>query len=356
MSSQKLTSLTDYRLLGKSGLRVSPLCLGTMTFGTEAGWGADKEESRKVFDLYVEEGGNFIDTADAYTGGTSEAYLGEFMSFRRDRLVIATKYTCNTHQGDPNAGGNHRKNMIQSVEASLKRLQTDYIDLYWLHMWEFRTPVEEVMRAFDDLVRAGKVLYIGISDAPAWKVSQANTLAELRGWTPFIALQIEYSLIERTVERDLTPMAQEMNIGVVPWSPLGGGVLTGKYNRKVEEEANFNQEIALRKDFNKKFGKLTDKNISIAESVQKIAKEIGRSPAQVALNWLLQKPGVVSPIIGARTFRHLVDNLQCLDFVLSPEHLLRLDEVSKIELGFPHDFLASNMVKNVVSGGTNITR
>src|SRR5919199_5407511 len=250
MQSEKLTELNHYRLLGRSRLRVSPLCLGTMTFGTEAGWGADKQESQKVFDLYVDRGGNFIDTADAYTSGTSETYLGEFIQSRREQLVLATKYTCNTRQGDPNAGGNHRKNMIQSVEASLKRLKTDYIDLYWLHMWEFRTPVEEVMRAFDDLVRAGKVLYIGVSDTPAWKVSQANMLADLRGWTPLIGLQIEYSLVERTVERDLIPMARELNIGVVPWSPLGGGVLTGKYSRANQPEAKDNLETPVRQNFN----------------------------------------------------------------------------------------------------------
>ena len=355
MHSEKLTELNHYRLLGRSGLRVSPLCLGTMTFGTESGWGADKQESQKVFDLYVERGGNFIDTADAYTNGTSETYLGEFIQSRREQLVIATKYTCNTRPGDPNAGGNHRKNMIQSVEASLKRLKTDYIDLYWLHMWEFRTPIEEVMRAFDDLVRAGKVLYIGVSDTPAWKVSQANMLADLRGWTPLIALQIEYSLVERTVERDLIPMARELNIGVVPWSPLGGGVLTGKYNRSNQEQTPANQDTATRKSFNEMMGKLTEQNLAIAEQVQNVAQEIGRSPAQVALNWLLQKPGVTSPIIGARTVRHLEDNLQCLDFVLSSEHLEQLDKISAIDLGFPHNFLASEfIINNVIGGGTKI--
>jgi aryl-alcohol dehydrogenase-like predicted oxidoreductase len=355
MQSEKLTELNHYRLLGRSGLRVSPLCLGTMTFGTEAGWGADKQESQKVFDLYVDRGGNFIDTADAYTSGTSETYLGEFIQSRREQLVLATKYTCNTRQGDPNAGGNHRKNMIQSVEASLKRLKTDYIDLYWLHMWEFRTPVEEVMRAFDDLVRAGKVLYIGVSDTPAWKVSQANMLADLRGWTPLIGLQIEYSLVERTVERDLIPMARELNIGVVPWSPLGGGVLTGKYSRANQPEAKDNLETPVRQNFNEMMGKVTDKNLAIAEDVQKIAQEIGRSPAQVALNWLLQKPGVISPIIGARTVKHLEDNLQCLDFVLSAEHREQLDQLSSIDLGFPHNFLASDFIINtVIGGGTKI--
>src|ERR671929_1690213 len=226
--------LMKYQLLGKSGLRVSELCLGAMTFGEEWGWGASKEECDKIFNAYVDAGGNFIDTANNYTGGTSEKYVGEFISGDRDRFVLATKYTSNTRRGDPNAGGNHRKNIAQSLETSLKRLNTDYIDLYWVHAWDPLTPIEETMRALDDMVRAGKILYIGISDAPAWVVSQANTLANLKGWTEFTGLQIEYSLIERTPERELLPMADALNIGVTAWSPLGGGVLTGKYNKGYE--------------------------------------------------------------------------------------------------------------------------
>ena len=218
-----------YKLLGNSGLRVSELCLGTMTFGEDWGWGASKEDSRALFDAYREAGGNFIDTANFYTGGTSERFVGEFIASERDRFVVATKYTLTMRPGDPNASGNHRKNMIQSVEASLRRLGTDYIDLYWLHAWDYLTPVEEVMRGLDDLVRAGKVLYVGVSDTPAWIVSQANTLAALRGWTPFVGLQIEYSLIERTVERELLPMAEAFGLTILAWSPLGSGVLTGKY-------------------------------------------------------------------------------------------------------------------------------
>src|SRR6188472_3405035 len=225
-----------YSLLGKSGLRVSELCLGAMTFGEEWGWGASKEECHKIFNAYVDAGGNFIDTANKYTEGTSEKYIGEFIESDRDRFVLATKYTSNTRRGDPNAGGNHRKNMTQSLEASLKRLNTDYIDLYWVHAWDPLTPIEEMMRALDDMVRAGKILYIGISDAPAWIVSQANTVANLRGWTEFTGLQIEYSLIERTPERELLPMASALDIGVTAWSPLGGGVLTGKYNNKSEKQ------------------------------------------------------------------------------------------------------------------------
>ena len=223
-------SLDTYRLLGRSGLRVSPLALGAMTFGTEAGWGADADESRQLFDMYVDRGGNFIDTANSYSDGSSERLVGEFARDRRDQLVLATKYSCWTRRGDPNSAGNHRKSMVASVEQSLERLQTDYIDLLYLHLWDAMTPVEEILRAFDDLVRSGKVLYVGISDTPAWQVSRMQVIAELRGWSPLVALQIEYSLIERTGERDLIPMAREMGLGVLPWSPLAKGVLTGKYS------------------------------------------------------------------------------------------------------------------------------
>ena len=226
-----------YKLLGNSGLRVSELCLGTMTFGEEWGWGASKSECRKMFDMFVEAGGNFIDTANRYTEGTSEKFVGEFISDMREQIVLATKYTLYTKQGDPNAAGNHRKNMVQALENSLRRLKTDYIDLYWVHAYDYMTPVEEMMRALDDMVRAGKVLYIGVSDTPAWVVSQANTMAQLRGWTPFSALQIEYSLIARTPERDLLPMARAFDLAVTPWGAIGGGVLTGKYNKKKREDS-----------------------------------------------------------------------------------------------------------------------
>jgi len=233
----------DYRLLGRSGLRVSELCLGTMTFGDELGWGSAKEEARKVYDAFREAGGNFIDTANFYTNGTSETFLGEFMKDHRQRVVMASKYSLAAPGTDPNAAGNHRKNMMQSVEASLKRLKTDYIDLYWLHIWDQLTPVDEVIRAFDDLVRQGKVLYIGVSDTPAWWFAQANTIAFLRGWTPFIALQVEYSLIERTVERELIPAAKALGMGVTAWSPLAGGVLTGKYGTAKASDARFSNEM-----------------------------------------------------------------------------------------------------------------
>ncbi|HKE20177.1 MAG TPA: aldo/keto reductase, partial [Kofleriaceae bacterium] len=229
MTQQPRHALDTYRLLGRSGLRVSPLALGAMTFGTDWGWGADRGDARRIFDAYVDRGGNFIDTANQYTGGTSERLVGEFAEDRRDRLVLATKYTLSTRPGDPNSGGNHRKSMVRSVEGSLGRLRTDYIDLLYLHAWDGTTPVDEILRAMDDLVRAGKVLYVGISDAPAWQVSRMQAIADLRGWSPLVALQIPYSLIERTVERELIPMAGELGLGVIPWSPLASGVLSGKY-------------------------------------------------------------------------------------------------------------------------------
>ncbi|MBF2021134.1 MAG: aldo/keto reductase [Hydrococcus sp. C42_A2020_068] len=334
-----------YKLLGHSGLRVSELCLGTMTFGEDWGWGGSYDESRKIFDLFAEAGGNFLDTANLYTNGTSEKYVGEFVAADREKWVVATKYSLNTGQGEVNAGGNHRKNMVQSVEASLKRLRMEYIDLLWLHAWDFTTPVEEVMRAFDDLVRVGKVLYIGVSDTPAWIISQANTIATLRGWTPFVGLQIEYSLRERTPERDLLPMARAFDIGVTAWSPLGGGVLTGKYNRPADESGETGR-------LSDPMFKISERDLKIAETVVSIANELGRSPAQVALNWLRQQPGDIIPIIGSRKVSQIQDNLACLDFQLSPEQMQRLDEVSEIELGFPHDFLKSPMVQDFAFAGS----
>ena len=335
-----------YKLLGKSGLRVSEFALGTMTFGEDWGWRASKEESRKVFEVFAEAGGNLIDTANKYTNGTSEKYVGEFVASERDRFVLATKYTLSTPQGDPNASGNHRKNLVQALDASLKRLSTDYVDVYWVHAWDFLTHVEEVMRALDDAVRTGKVLYVGISDAPAWVVSQANTLAELRGWTPFIGLQAQYSLIERTPERDLLPMARAFDMGVLAWSPLSGGVLTGKYDRSRQTDTSDAARLSEGSP------SLNEKNLSIAEELHRIAKEIGRSPSQVALNWVRHQKGVTIPIIGARKTSQIEDNLACLELELTREQLQRLDEVSKVELGFPYDFLTSESIRDLVYGGT----
>ncbi len=331
-----------YKLLGRCGLRVSELCLGTMTFGEDWGWGSSKEESRAVFDAYAEAGGNFLDTANRYTEGTSEKYVGEFTAADRGHFVIATKYTLYNEKGDPNACGNHRKNLVQSLDASLGRLNTDYVDLLWLHAWDYLTPVEEVMRALDDLVRAGKVLYVGISDTPAWVVSQANTLADLRGWTPFVALQIKYSLIERTPERELLPMARTFDLAVTPWASLGAGLLTGKFEGGKRPEGT-----RLEKSPN-----ITERNQNIADALVDIARGIGRSPAQVALNWVRSKPGVMIPIVGARASEQLKDNLGCLDFKLSEEQMKELDEISAFELGFPHDFLQSEVPRDLVYGGT----
>ena len=333
-----------YKLLGKSGLRVSELALGTMTFGEDWGFGASREESKKQLDAFLEHGGNFIDSAINYTNGSSETIIGELIAAERARLVIATKYSLNTRAGDPNAGGNQRKNMVQAVETSLKRLGTDYIDLYWVHFHDAFTPIEETMRALDDLVRAGKVLYVGISDAPAWIVSQANTLAELRGWSRFVGLQVQWSLLDRDVERDLVPMARAFDIGITPWGVLGAGVLTGKYaGGKTPEDTRRAGWTANR---------LTDTNRAIAAEVQKVATEIERSPSQVAIAWVRQKAPCVIPILGARTCDQLLDNLKAAGLTLSAEHMKRLDEVSAIKLGFPHDFLAGDQVRSIAYGGT----
>ena len=325
-----------YKLLGKSGLRVSELCLGTMTFGEDWGWGASKEESRKIFDAFAAAGGNFVDTANNYTDGTSEKYVGEFIGAEREYFVAATKYTLSKRKDDPNAGGNARKNMLQAVEASLKRLNTDYLDLYYLHMWDYTTPVEEVMRAFDDLVRQGKVLYVGISDTPAWIVSQANTLADLRGWARFVALQVPYSLADRAVERDLLPMARAFDMAILPWGLLEAGELTGKYNRPTDEPKRNQQP--------------SERNLALADEVMKLAQEIGRTPSQVAINWVRQQPGLVIPILGARREAHIKDNLACLEFELTAEQMRRLAQASPISLGFPQSFLASQDVKELIFG------
>lgn len=280
-------ALDHYRLLGRSGLRVSPLSLGAMTFGTDWGWGTDQAESRRVFDAYVDRGGNFVDTASVYTNGTSEQLVGSFAKGKRDRLVIATKYTSATTKGDPNSGGNQRKNMVQTVEQSLRRMQLDTIDLFYLHAWDATTPVDEIMRGFDDLVRSGKVHYVGISDTPAWQVSRMNMLAELRGWSAFAALQIEFSLVQRTVERELLPMAKELGIGVVPWGPLAGGVLTGKYTERDLRHEATPEEKSTRRNVAAGNGQLTERALRLGQLVKSIAAELGHSPAQIAIAWTL---------------------------------------------------------------------
>lgn len=329
-----------YRLLGKSGLRVSELCLGTMTFGEDWGWGASKEVSQQIFTAFANAGGNFVDTANNYTNGTSEKYVGEFIHTDRDHFVLATKFTLSERPSDPNFGGNQRKNLMRSVAGSLKRLNTDFIDLLWLHAWDGLTPVEEVLRGLDDLVSSGKVNYIGISDSPAWIVSQSNAIAELRGWSSFVALQLPYSLASRDPERDLLPMAKAHQMSVTTWGILGGGALTGKYNRES--------------DAPKRYSEAGDKQKSLAEIVMDVAKTNGRSPAQVAINWVRQQQAKSSiiPILGARTEAQIADNLACLEWELSVQELDKLTTASPITLGFPHDFLARDEVRNLIFGDT----
>lgn len=349
------SSLDTYRLLGRSGLRVSPLSLGAMTFGEDWGWGADPNEVRRIVDAYADRGGNFIDTASIYTNGTSERIVGAVTEGRRDRFVIATKYTLSTHPENANGGGNGRKSMIRSVEESLARMKTDYLDLLYLHAWDSTTPVDEVLRAFDDLVRSGKVLYVGISDTPAWQVSRMQAIAELRGWSPFVALQIQYNLAERTVERDLIPMAREMGLGVIPWSPLASGVLTGKYSlADIEADPGGAKPKGTRLDVAHGNGNATPRAIAIGSEVVAIAKELGSTPARVAIAWTLSNPAVTAPILGVRSLAQLEDNLGALELELPDAHRRRLDAVSRIELGFPHDFLSSPMTKHVLAGGVKL--
>jgi aryl-alcohol dehydrogenase-like predicted oxidoreductase len=325
-----------YKLFGRTGLRVSELCLGAMTFGEDWGWGAPKDECARILEAYGEAGGNFIDTANVYTNGTSERIVGELIESERDRWVLATKYTLNMRPGDPNAGGSHRKNLTRSLDASLKSLRTDYIDVYWVHVWDVFTPVEEVVRALDDAVTAGKVLYVGVSDTPAWLVSRAVTLADLHGWTRFAGLQVPYSLIWRDVERDLLPMAQALDLAATTWEPLGGGLLTGRYGN---DRSFPNDTRVATTEYGRRV--LTDRNIAIADVVNSIAAEHGSSPAQVAIAWVRaqQKRGVVIPIVGARRREQIEDTLRAVDVELTASELESLDAVSRIELGFPHDFV-----------------
>lgn len=321
-----------YKLLGNSGLRVAELALGTMTFGADWGWGAADDVSRKMFDAYVEAGGNFIDTANRYTNGTSERLVGEFVGPDREQFVVATKYTLNTRDGDPNASGNHRKNMVQALETSLKRLGTDYVDVYWVHIWDPFTPIGEMMRALDDQVRAGKVLYLGISDTPAWVIARANTLAQERGWTPFSAVQLNYSLVERGVERELLPMTKNLDLAFTAWGALGAGLLSGKYN---DDPTGGGGRIHTAG-----WGGLSDTRLAVAREVVAVAREIGATPSQVALSWLRTRSATMIPIIGASKVHQLEDNLGCLDVELTAEQTTRLEAANPMTLGFPYDFIA----------------
>lgn len=330
----------NYKLLGSSGLRVSELCLGTMGFGTEWKWGADQITSKQIFDVYANAGGNFVDTANRYTEGTSEKFLGEFIASDRDHFVVATKYSLRDRAGDLNFSGNHRKNLMRSVRDSLKRLNTDFIDLLWVHAWDAWTPTEEIMKGLEDLVSRGLVHYIGVSDTPAWVVSQANTMAQLRGWSQFIGLQIEYSLLQRTVEAELMPMAKAHGMTVTPWAPLAGGALTGKY---LKGDKGRLPETSIR---------LGERSVTITKKVIEIADRLGVTASQVAINWTRQHKGQsIIPIMGATKVSQLEDVLGCLKFELTVEAMNELNEISKIELPFPQKFLNEAVASDILYGG-----
>ena len=344
-------SLTDFVTLGRSGLRVSPLCLGAMTFGEEWGFGSTPADSERVISRYLERGGNFIDTANIYTKGHSEAILGDYFTTgpgrgRRDRAVIATKFMGNLYPGDPNGGGAGRKSIVEACHQSLRRLKTDYIDLYWAHFWDRHTPIDEVMHSLDMLVRQGKVRYLGFSDHPAWVCVQAQYEANLRNWTPLVALQIEYSLLQRTVEADLMPMARALGLGVTPWSPLRGGVLSGKFDRKNPPKDDGSTRVRSDSKF------LNERAFAIIDALREIAAARGATPSQVALRWVMDRAGVASTIIGARTLAQLDDNLGAAALRLLLEDTQRLDELSRVELPFPCDFL--ELVRPGIQNGTTI--
>lgn len=338
-------SLDHYVTLGRSGLRVSPLCLGAMTFGEDLGWGSSVEESQRIIDRYVEQGGNFIDTANFYTKSHSEKIIGDHVGrhpARRDRLVIATKFSGNLYPGDPNAGGSGRKAIVGSLENSLRRLQTDYVDLYWLHNWDVHTPIDETMATLDTLVQAGKVRYVGVSDTPAWKIAEANVTAHFRGWSPFIGLQIEYSLLERTVEQELVPMARELGLGITPWSPLKSGVLSGKYTRANTAE----QGRAFARGF------VNERSLAVIDVLEEVARAHESTVARVALAWVRQQPGVTSTIIGARRLEQLDDNLRSLEVTLTADELARLDELTRPTFGFPQNM--QPIFPAIHNGGTTV--
>ncbi|MER5911289.1 aldo/keto reductase [Streptomyces sp. NPDC001982] len=325
-------ALNSYVGLGRSGLKVSPFCLGAMNFGEDGGFGCGVEESEKILQTYLDRGGNFVDTANFYTNGHSEAILGDFLAARpglRDRLVLATKFFGNLHLGDPNGGGAGRKAIIGQLEDSLRRLRTDYIDLYWLHNHDWSTPVEETLRTLDDLVTAGKIRYVGFSDTPAWFTAKAHTMALLRGWTPVTALQMEYSLLERTIEGELVPLAQDAGMGLLPWSPLKNGFLSGKYRRGQAAPADTRRSAVL--------GQPTEAQFAVIEALAAVAEEVGASPAAVALAWVQARPGVTSTLVGPRKVEHLEANLAGLDVRLTPEQTAALDAVSAPALDFPYD-------------------
>jgi aryl-alcohol dehydrogenase-like predicted oxidoreductase len=344
--------IDSYITLGRSGLKVSPLCLGTMTFGTGDGWSADAAKSRAMFDLYLDRGGNFIDSADGYTGGESERLLGRFIAETksRDKVVLATKFTFAAEKGNPNSGGNGRKNIYRALEASLKRLNTDYIDLYWLHAWDMLTPVEEVLSTIDALVREGKVRHFGLSDMPAWYGARAQTIAELRGTERIAAFQLEYSLADRNIEREHIPLARELGIALCPWSPLAGGLLSGKYRTPADNSETRRLDAVAGTPFDR-FN--TERNRGIVETLIAVAEELGRAPAEVALNWVTSQPGVTSTILGASKIEQLRSNLASLDFTIPDMLRAKLDAVSAIDLVNPYRFFQPTL-QTMMRGGTDV--
>lgn len=345
-------ALNHFRMLGRSGLRVSPLCFGTMTMGQHREWATPPDDCRRMIDMYTDAGGNFLDTANIYH---SEEVVGDCIAGRRDKFVVSTKYTFGMDEEDANYSGNNRKSLKRGVEDSLRKLKTDYIDLLFVHFWEFRTPVEELMRGLDDVTASGKVLYIAASNFPAWKIAQANTIADLRGWNRFIGVQARYSMVERTAERDIIPMSMDLGLTVLPWGPLGSGVLSGKYKAedKVAADAKIDPDGTRRAQVVKTG--LTDRNLAIVSEVDTVAHELGATHAQVALRWLMQKPGRPLPVIGARTPDQLEDNMGAVAIELSDEQMERLDKVSEIELGYPHDiYKRIAFMRGAVDGGHDV--
>ncbi len=348
--------LNEYVTLGRSGLRVSPLALGTMTFGNDR-WGSTDAESKRIFDRYVEAGGNLIDVADVYTEGKSEEVVGGFVAEGNlhDRLVIATKFTFNPQEGNPNSGGNGRKNIYRALEGSLRRLKLDYVDLYWMHVWDTITPVEEVVSTLSDLVREGKIRYYGFSDVPAWYAARAHTLAEHRGFEPPIGLQLEYSLVERSIEREHIPAARELGIGICPWSPLASGFLTGKYTKEGPASSKGSRLDVLKDSNNPVFNKFTERNWAIVAAVQDVAKQTGHAAAEIALNWVAHQPGVTSTIIGATSLKQLETNLKAITFVLPADAAAKLDKVSRLEVAHPYMFF-EEVLQGRVHGGTTVRK
>jgi len=348
-------NLNDYITLGRSGLKVSPLCLGSMSFGTEWNWGSDETASKAIFDHYLDAGGNFFDTADGYTNGRSEEWVGTFIRDRkvRDRAVLATKFTFNAEKGNPNAGGNGRKNIYRALEGSLKRLGTDFIDLYWLHAWDTVTPVEEVLGTLHDLIQEGKIRYAGFSDVPAWYVARAQTLAEKEGKHRLVALQLEYSLVERNIEHEHVPAARELGFGICPWSPLAGGFLSGKQTR-TGPAASARAEIAKTAE-NPVINKFTERNWKILDVLIEVAKEIGRSPAEVALNWVAHRPGITSPIMGVTKLDQLKSNLASLSFTIPDALNDRLNQASRLDQAHPYIFFDS-FLQGMINGGVTVKR